>query len=99
MSTTPTIEAFISTLSAEGKVCPLPEKWNQLWQMLPNRRQIGANWEPSIPLILAAWHHTSDAEKRERLALHLQWAEQHQQLPKIIEYLGTLKPEDWHSQL
>jgi hypothetical protein len=98
MSETPTVDTFITALSAESKVCPQPEKWNQLWQMLPNRRQFGASWEPSLPLILAAWHHASNLAKRERLVLHLRWAEQHQSLPQIIEFLEALEPQDWHTE-
>lgn len=98
MPTTPTAEVFITTLAVSGKVCPQPERWNQVWEMLPNRRQIGASWEPSLPLILAAWHHTSDSEKRERLALHLRWAEQNQYLPDVIKFLNALEPKDWHTE-
>ena len=92
-----TVESILAELNASGKVCPQPEQWNQLWQMLPNRRQIGAKWEPSLPLILAAWHHTSDSEKRDRLALHLRWAEEHQCLPIVIDFLNDLEPEEWHT--
>ena len=98
MSTTPTAQAYIAAITAEGKVCPQPEKWIQLWQQLPNRRQIGTKWEPSPPLILAAWHHTTDIEKRERLSIHLRWAEDHQYLPQALAFLYALTPEEWHTR-
>jgi hypothetical protein len=98
MEQSTTVEDFITALKSEGKVCPQPEKWNQLYKMLPNRRQVGASWEPSPPLILAAWHHTSDFEKRGRLALHLRWAEQHQCLLQIVDFLNTLESQEWHTE-
>ena len=37
------------------RVCPQPQRWNELWKMLPNRKRIGNGWDPPLPLILAAW--------------------------------------------
>jgi hypothetical protein len=37
------------------RVCPVPQRWNELWEMLPDRKRVGNGWEPPLPLILAAW--------------------------------------------
>ena len=63
--------------------------------MLPERKQIGAGWNPPLPLILAAWSAASDAQKRERFAAHLQWADEHGATNEIIAFLESLSPEDW----
>jgi len=91
-----TPEEIIAGLAAEGRVCPQPTHWNELWEMLPNRRRAGSGWEPALPLILAAWHNTSDTEKSDRLLLHLKWAESHGALKAVASYLATLKPDNWH---
>jgi hypothetical protein len=95
MTTPDDIMAEITKLR---RVCPQPTLWNELWQLLPGRRQVGAGWEPSLPLILAAWHHTSDSEKRARLRLHLQWAANHGVLDVVAAFLQTLKSQDWHTE-
>jgi hypothetical protein len=69
-----TLNEVLAECEAHGRVSPQPQKWNELWELLPDRRRQGAGWEPPLPLILAAWHDSSDAEKRERLRLHLRWA-------------------------
>lgn len=87
---------FISRLKSEERVCPQPLCWNELWELLPNKKRVGTGWEPPLPLILAAWHHTSDEEKRQRLHLQLQWAEYHGVLDEAITFLESLPPADWH---
>ncbi len=50
----------------------------------------------SPPLILGAWWHTSDAEKQSRFLSHIQWAAEHDALPKIAIFIKSLTPEQWH---
>jgi hypothetical protein len=64
--------------------------------MLPDRKHIGAGWEPPLPLILAAWHETSAMSKMLRLAEHIHWADTHRVLPHIAACLRNLREEDWH---
>lgn len=64
--------------------------------MLPDRRQIGAGWEPPLPLILGAWHHVSNLEKMLRLAEHIQWADKHGKLTEASAFLRGLVESDWH---
>jgi hypothetical protein len=81
----------------EGRVCPQPEHWQAVWELLADRQHASGNWVPSPPLILAAWWETTDAEKRARFEPHLQWAAEHGALEAVAEYLNTLKPGDWHT--
>ena len=73
----------------------MPNKWNELWEMLPNRSQIGSGWHPALPLILAAWHHSSGLMKMTRLREHILYAEENGVLMNIREYLQSLREEDW----
>lgn len=90
------LASLLSFVRENGRVCPLPQKWNELWEMLPQRRRAGAGWEPPLPLILAAWDHTSDSEKQDRLALHLNWAAERRALNEVAQFLKSLPREQWH---
>jgi hypothetical protein len=63
--------------------------------MLPDKQRKGAGWEPPLPLILAALHITSAEEKQERLALHIQWAQDHGALEKVASFLESLPESEW----
>jgi hypothetical protein len=73
---TDTVESLVAYCRQDGRVCPQPPLWNELWEMLPNRQRVGSGWEPPLPLILAAWHTTPALSKMLRLEDHIRWAEQ-----------------------
>jgi len=98
MSPEMSLQGAWNELMKPGRVCPLPQPWNEVYRRLPEKTQRGGSWTPSLPLILAAWWEATDSQKRERFRLHLEWAENHGVLPEIFEYLKTLKPEDWHTE-
>ena len=77
------------------RVCPKPDYWNKLWEMLPDKKRVGAGWQPALPLILAAWWETSDAQKRVRLTTHINYAEEKGILNQVNEYLRSLKENQW----
>lgn len=89
-------QSLIAYSREHQRVCPQPQRWQTLWEMLPQRRQVSGEWQPPLPLILGAWHHASNSEKMERLADHLEWAEKHGNLPAIATYLRNLTEADWH---
>jgi len=93
--TTP--EQFIARMKSDGRVRPQPLRWNELWDLLPGRKRVGVGWETPLPRILVAWHHASDAEKRQRLHPHLRWAEKHDVLDQAINFLKSLPAPDWHT--
>lgn len=81
---------------AEGRICPAPQTWNKFWQLLPDRERSGSGWRPALPLILAAWHATSDDQKRERFIEHLAWARDHGILQVASDFLTALSDAEWH---
>jgi len=81
-----------------GRVCPAPNRWNELWELLPNRRRVGGGWEPHLPLILGAWWHTSDLEKRERFLEQLRWADEYGALEEVAQFLRSLPEDEWHHE-
>ena len=90
------IDDVIKETFKDRRVCPNPQLWNQLWEMLSDRRREGPKWIPSPPLILNAWWYTSNNEKRERFKEHIVWADKHGELDKIYMFIQQLKSEDWH---
>lgn len=78
-----------------SRVCPLPMPWNDLWDMLPNRRRVGLGWEPALPLILAAWAETPALAKTERLREHIIWADTRGGLARVEEFLRGLDEDQW----
>lgn len=67
-----------------------------MWELLPERKQIGAGWRPAFPLILAAWDEAPALLKMLRLAEHIEWAEAHDALARVATFLRALREEDWH---
>ena len=89
------VESLVAYCRENNRVCPLPNLWNRLWEMLPNRVQVGAGWQPPLPLILAAWHETSAIPKMLRLAEYIEWAAEHGALESVGKFLRELREEDW----
>ena len=90
------LTALIEYVQSEGRVCPMPTFWNDMWNILPDRRQkANGGWDPSLPLILAAWYDTTSEEKRDRLKLHIEYAVSKGVLDKIDTFLRELKPDQW----
>jgi hypothetical protein len=73
----------------------MPQQWNTLWLMLPNRSSKGASWQPAPPLILAAWAETPALLKSLRLREHIEWAEKYGALNKVDMFLRSLPESDW----
>lgn len=60
----------IEDIMINNRICLQPQNWELLYQAIkkayPERVIVK-------PLILAAWHHTSDTEKRNRFCMHLEY--------------------------
>jgi len=57
------LDALLAYVQSEGRICPQPQRWNEFCKMLPNKQRVGSGWKPPLPLILAAWQHTTGLEK------------------------------------
>lgn len=79
-----------------NRVCPQPQLWNELWNNLKNKKQIAGKWQPSLPLILAAWWDTPILLKQLRLMEHLEWADNNEQLQEIANFLTNLCEDQWY---
>ena len=91
-----TAESLIAYCRENGRVCPQPRRWNELWEILPNRRRIGDGWEPALPMILSGWWVTPAFAKQLRLAEHIKWADENNCLDQVATFLRNLKEVDWY---
>ena len=90
------LDELLAYARDDQRVCPRPEQWNRLWQMLPDRHRLAnGGWEPPAPLILAAWSATSTLAKMARLEEHIRYASDHGVLPQVDRYLRGLAKEEW----
>ena len=90
------IESLWEFCTAENRLVPMPPQWNELYGMLKNTRQKpSGGWEPPLPLILGAWHHSMPIEKQLRFQEHIRWAEAQGQLEEVGAFLRSLPEEQW----
>ena len=90
-----TLEQLIEYCKDINRVCPQPQLWNEMYNKLKDKKQIGSGWEPPLPLILATWWDASDISKQNRLLQHITWADTHGQITEIADFLTSLTEEQW----
>jgi len=89
-------DALWADCTAHSRLVPMPQQWNRLYGLLKNTRQKpSGGWEPPLPLILAAWHHSLPKEKQLRFKEHLEWAQQNDQLDQIGAFVRALPEDQW----
>ena len=81
---------------SNNRVCPQPPLWTKLWELLPNRKRVGAGFQPGAPLILAAWWDSSDASKQQRLIDHVNWAYDHGGFERVDKFIRYLTEDQWY---
>jgi len=91
-----TIDDTFAEAKKNNRVCPQPQKWNKLYEMLPNRKRKGNGWNPSLPLILAAWWDTPAMMKMLRLREHIEWASDQGCLDEVHKFLVNLTEDEWY---
>jgi len=75
-----------------NRICPQPMIWNNIWSLI----QQESKEKISSPLILAAWHFTSDEEKKERFVYHLQKAEELGVIENVLSMLESSEDLWYH---
>jgi hypothetical protein len=89
------LTSLIDYCRQNARVCPLPDKWIELWEMLPDKERVGNGRQPPLPLILAAWRYTGAREKMARLKEHLDYAGKHKVLEQVDSHLRGLQESEW----
>jgi len=84
-------------ITADERVCPKPTLWNDLFRNIKQEAlDRGITQKISNPLILAAWHEATDAQKQQRLVEHVEFSESHGFLPVVDSFLRSIPDDDWH---
>jgi hypothetical protein len=91
--------SLIEYCSADKRVCPIADKWQALWKMLPeDLTKEGRDRIAPLPLILAAIECTP-REKRMRVKDHIAWADAHNVIGQVDLFLRTLSSKEWEQQM
>jgi len=90
------LEEVLAEVQKNKRVCPQPQKWQQLFDMLPDKQRKGVGWEPALPFMLAAWCDTPAMSKMLRLREHIEWAASHCCLEEVSLFLRELPEDQWH---
>ena len=79
-----------------NRVCPQPERWQELFAMFEQHVACQPWPLPPEPLTGAAWAGTQALAKRMCLREQLEWAAAHGCLGKAFDLLQNLQEADWH---
>ena len=89
-------EELIKYIFSNGRFCPQPGKWHELWEMLPDKKDNPkGGWTPPLPLILGAWCNTPGIVKIARMQEHIEYAAEHGVLEKVDAFLRLLSEDEW----
>ena len=91
-----TLKEALELSQKNNRVCPQPNRWQELYEMLPDKKRKGGGWKPPLPLILAAWWATPALPKMMRVREHLEWASDHCCLDEVLKFLADLPESDWY---
>ncbi len=91
---TESAESLIAHCRENSRVCPIPQKWNELWEGLPNRTRKDGLWQPPPPVDFPGCE-TPGILKMISLAEHIQWAAEHGALESVAVFLRGLREEEW----
>lgn len=89
-----TLEEVIVMATKNNRICPRPPLWATIHQGLTKDASLAE--QLPLPLILAGWAYSSDAEKQSRFRLHLEFADRHGLLELVEQHIKAMAEEDWH---
>jgi hypothetical protein len=95
MMTTSCLSELLVYVQADQRVCPRPQLWNKLWQMLSDQHRPGGVWGVAPPLILGGWAYTSTQDKVDRLREHLEFADRIGAIERVDQFLRALPESSW----
>ena len=90
------LAALLSFVQTDDRVCPRPIEWQSFWESLPGAERTTSGFTPAPPLVLAAWHGTSNEAKALRFREHILWASERGGIDAADQFLHSLAEEAWH---
>ena len=93
-----TLEALKIFAQSEGRICPLHIHWAEFWRQFKELQRLSNNAQPPDELkslILNGWL-VSDAVKRERFLLQLDYIYKHGRIAWASNHLRELDESHWY---
>jgi hypothetical protein len=88
---------LIDFITTDERVCPKPFLWSDLYRkMKQESSDRGITTKISLPLILAAWRGSTDAQKRQRLVEQIKFSDSHDFLSVVDLFLRSIPDGDWY---
>lgn len=78
-----------------NRVCPRPERWQEMFALLPPRKTLRGTQQPPMPPLGPAWAVTPPLTKRLCFREHIEWAETQGVLESIMSFMQTMPETDW----
>jgi hypothetical protein len=79
-----------------GRTYPTDRYWERLYQVLEEEAEKRGRTPPPPPLTHALDHDPTDAEKIERLAEQLQWADRNKLLHRVQMFFDSMPSSGWN---
>ena len=92
-ATNENLQNLLNLLESTDRVCPLPKRWNSIWNIIS---RLDENKTLSAPLILNGWYMSNNLEKMLRFRSHLEFASKNNCLDKVVKILDTMTESVWH---
>lgn len=90
-----TLEAAMLVARRNNRVCPRPERWQEMHGLLPARRTPRGVQQPPAPPLGPAWTITAPLTKRLLFREHVEWAEAQGVLENIMSFMQQMPESDW----
>ncbi|HSV44842.1 MAG TPA: hypothetical protein VLJ58_03535 [Ramlibacter sp.] len=91
-----TLDQVMAEARRNNRVCPQPQLWEQLYDMLPGKIKRLGRIQPQPPLTGRAWAATPALAKRVALRDHIEWADAHARLDEVMAFFRQMSEEQWH---
>jgi hypothetical protein len=88
-----TLDEALQESRRNNRVCPKPDFWQRIYDTLPGDER---GKRPSPPLTGPAWAGTPSLSKRMCFREHLDWAEAHGALDRVLALMKALPDHHWH---
>jgi hypothetical protein len=90
-----TLESAMLVARRNNRVCPRPERWQELFALLPPRQTRRGVQQPPAPIVGAAWAVTPPLTRRLAFREHIEWAEREGVLENVMAFMQSMPEGDW----
>jgi len=91
-----TWDETLSVINCNDRICPMPGRWSELYELLLEKKNRVNSKELPLPLTLASWWYSAVFEKKARLVEQIQWAADHGCINELYGFLVNLREADWY---